>query len=129
MEQYSARMPFRFMEYNFYRAAQHGLAAQLIWPNAVGGCFRERSILEVIEHFLPRARDGLYKLGNGRNEEIDRLWKIIEERFERRITGASWQLNRFEEYLGHLSVEESCHRLTQDYQDNMASGEQVTRWC
>ena len=130
MEHYCARMPFRFVEYNFYRAAQHGPDAQLIWPNAVGGCFRERPIMEVIEQFLPRARAGLEHLTRGRESaEVDRLWKVIEERFERRVTGASWQLDRFESYRKHHSVEESCRRVVADYQDNLKTGQQVSNWC
>jgi gamma-glutamyl:cysteine ligase YbdK (ATP-grasp superfamily) len=35
------RLPFRYAEYNFYRAAQHGLDAVLLWPTARGNSPRE----------------------------------------------------------------------------------------
>ena len=128
MDHYSVRIPFRFVEYNFYRATQHGLNARLIWPNKGKGGFRERPIMEVIEEFLPVAREGLRRLET-ESTEIDRLWKIVEERFEKRITGAKWQLDRFEHYREKCSVEESCHRMLTDYYHNIMASKQVASWC
>ena len=58
IDQYAARLPFKFAEYNFYRAAQEGLDARFIWPMKHSGGLEERPALELIEEFLPRARQG-----------------------------------------------------------------------
>ena len=128
MDHYTARLPFRFAEYNFYRGAQQGLEAKLVWPNRERGCLEERSILDIIEEFLPIAREGLKKLESNK-EDIDRLWKIVEERFEKQITGARWQIHRFEYYRQKCSVEESCYRMLGDYQNNMMTDQPVVSWC
>ena len=124
---YAARLPFAYAEYNFYRAAQHGLDARLIWPHTGRGGFGERPIVDVIEEFLPVARTGIAKLGIG-TEEISKFWGIIEERFEKKTTGSSWQLDRFGHYRKNCSVEEACRRLLGDYRNNIATGKQVALW-
>ena len=124
---YSARLPFAYAEYNFYRAAQHGLKAPLIWPHKGRGGFGERPIVEIIEEFLPIARKGIDVLGM-ESDEIDKFWSIIEERFEKQVTGAVWQLDRFELYRKSCSVDESCLRLLEDYRNNIATGKQVAVW-
>ena len=128
IDYYTARLPFHFAAYNFYRAAQHGLNAQLIWPNMGQGGVKERPIVAIIEEFLPVAREGLARLGTERSE-IDRLWNVIEERFEKRATGANWQLERFEHYRKQCSIQESCSRMLADYRNNMMTGKEVAHWC
>ena len=128
IDRYIARLPFRFAEYNFYRGAQQGLEAKLVWPSREKGCLEERPIIDIIEEFLPIAREGLKQLESD-SEDIDRLWKIIERRFEKRVTGADWQVSRFEHYREKCSVEESCYRLLVDYRDNMMTNQPVALWC
>ena len=124
---YIARLPFQFAQYNFYRSAQNGLDANLVWPRKFKGGVHERSIVSLIEEFLPLAYKGLKRLKTNQ-EEIDRLWKVIEERFEKRITGASWQLQRFEHYQKKCSLEESSVGLLTDYQKNSLKGLPVVQW-
>ena len=128
IDYYSARLPFRFVEYNFYRAAQYGLDAHIVWPNTGKGGIKERPITDIIGEFLPVARDGLKKLGT-EDAEIDRLWNIIEERFEKRMTGSRWQLARFEQYRKQYSITESCYRMLVDYRDHMMTDQEVASWC
>jgi len=95
INQYIARLPFRYAELNVYRAAKYGLDAMLIWPRKNVGGLEERPIVELIEEFLPRARIGLEQLDID-SDEIDRLWQVIEQRFARRRTGSGWQLEKLE---------------------------------
>ena len=127
MDDYSARLPFHFAEYNFYRGAQHGLEACLLWPHRKRGGFGERPIVDIIEELLPLAYEGLKKL-ESQSSDIDRLWRVVEERFEKRITGAQWQLNRFEHYRKKCDVDESCYRTLVDYKTHVMSGEPVALW-
>jgi hypothetical protein len=128
MDQYVARLPFRLAEYNFYRAAQQGMDAQLVWPRKNKGGLEERPIRELIEEFLPRARQGLDML-ELEAQDVDRLWQIIEERFETAQTGASWQLRTFGKYRQSMDVGEACRSMLGDYVSNMAGSEPVARWC
>jgi gamma-glutamyl:cysteine ligase YbdK (ATP-grasp superfamily) len=128
VDQYIARLPFRFAEYNFYRAAQYGLDAKILWPRKHVGGLEERPIVELIEEFLPRARTGLEMLGVD-EYDIDRLWKVIEQRFETRRTGAAWQLQEFERYRESCGVEDACGRMLADYIDNVMEGNPVATWC
>ena len=128
MHQYAARLPFKFAEYNFYRAAQQGLDAKLVWPLKHTGGLEERPVLDLIEEFLPRARQGLEQLDLD-PADLDRVWHIIEERFDTRQTGAAWQLKTFEKYRKHHDVGESCRRMLSDYVDNITESNPVARWC
>ena len=128
VDQYLARLPFKFAEYNFYRAAQYGLDAQLIWPRKHVGGLEERPIVELIEEFLPRARVGLELLGI-ETSEIDRLWAVIEQRFASGRTGAAWQMREFERYRKNCEVGEACSRMLADYVNNVMEGKPVASWC
>jgi gamma-glutamyl:cysteine ligase YbdK (ATP-grasp superfamily) len=127
-DQYVARLPFRFAEYNFYRAAQHGMDANLICPRKHRGGLEERPIRLLLEEFLPRAREGLDQLGLD-SADVDRLWKIIEERFDTGQTGSQWQLKSFEKYRQQVDTAEACRRMLKDYVDNVQVGTPVAGWC
>lgn len=127
IDHYISRLPFRFAEYNFYRAAQFGLDAKLIWPRKHVGGLEERPVVELIEEFLPRARQGLKYLGVD-NHDIDRLWTVIEHRLETRRTGAAWQLSEYERYRSSCEMEEACGRMLADYVDNVMAGNPVSSW-
>ena len=127
IDYYVSRLPFQFAQYNFYRSAQSGLDAQLIWPFTDKGGVSERPITELLEEFLPFAYKGLQQL-QLEPAELARLWGIIEERFEKRITGSTWQLQRFEHYLKSCSPDEASVRLLADYQQNVQTGLPVAQW-
>lgn len=120
-------LPFRLAEYNFYRSAQDGLDAKLLWPSHHMGGIQERPVVELIEQFLPLAREGLDILGCDASES-DFFMKIIEERFAQRTSGAIWQLQRFEHYRKNCAVEDASARLLQDYIENFKSGKPVVQW-
>jgi hypothetical protein len=126
-DEYVARLPFKMAEYNFYRAAQFGLDAKIIWPKKHRGGLEERPICSLIEEFLPRAQAGLKALGVV-SADSDPLWKIIEQRLETRTTGAAWQLQRFEHYRQSLDIEEACSKMLADYVDNVMEGNPVASW-
>jgi gamma-glutamyl:cysteine ligase YbdK (ATP-grasp superfamily) len=128
IDHYMARLPFKFAEYNFYRAAQQGMDARLIWPRKHVGGLEERPIVELIEEFLPRAREGLSRLGVD-DGDSDRLWRIIEQRYETRLTGANWQLKQFQHYRDTQSVDRACSSMLADYVDNVMEGNPVASWC
>jgi hypothetical protein len=76
-------------EHGFYRAAQHGLAAELSWP-AGHDRPRTRRAAELVPELLPAARDGLVHAGVAA-AEADRLLGVIAGRVATGQTGAVWQ--------------------------------------
>ena len=56
-------MPFSYVKYNFYRAAQFGLGAKLVWPRLNGHQLEEHRLLDLAVSLLPVARDGLLRIG------------------------------------------------------------------
>jgi len=83
-------IPFAIAESNFYRAAEHGLDAALLWPDARGALVR-RNAAAIACELLPLAARGLRLLGV-HAAEAERFLGIMATRLERRTSGAAWQL-------------------------------------
>jgi hypothetical protein len=58
-------LSFERAEHGFYRAAQHGLAAELAWPLGHTGRLGTRTAGELVAELLPAARDGAGPHGGG----------------------------------------------------------------
>ncbi len=59
----TTRLPFALAEYSFYRAAQNGLDATLLWPSEVPPGPREVPAVQLAQELLPVAEAGLAKAG------------------------------------------------------------------
>ena len=59
-ERWTYAVPFERAEHGFYRAAQHGLAAELSWPADCGDGVRTVPAAELVPELLPAARRGLW---------------------------------------------------------------------
>lgn len=80
-------MPFDYARGNFIAAARYGLDAQFHW---LGDKVMTAQEL-ILEHLLPKAREGL--LSHGLDEaDVDKYLGIIEARTAARRTGARWML-------------------------------------
>jgi hypothetical protein len=74
---------------NFYKASKHGLNAKVTWRG-------EHNILLkdlLLQELLPKARQGLLKLGIDSKDIAFYLENIIQSRVESGATGAVWQRN------------------------------------
>ncbi|MEE4244681.1 MAG: hypothetical protein V2I33_04675 [Kangiellaceae bacterium] len=121
-----ATIPFRFAEYNFYRAAQNGLDAIVLWPDNSGHPV-EQPIEQVINSLLPIAEQGLMSIGIAQ-EEINYYLSIIEQRMAKRITGARWQreaLKYFEQYTNRA---EACQKMLLSYMEQQQTNRPVHQW-
>lgn len=79
------QLPFSQSEANFYAAARHGLAADVVWDGERG------SMAELcLNRLLPLAGRGLERLGFAR-PDAERWLGILRARVESRATGAAWQ--------------------------------------
>jgi gamma-glutamyl:cysteine ligase YbdK (ATP-grasp superfamily) len=121
------RLPFLYAEWNFYRAAQHGLDARLIWPFASGHAPSERPVTELVEPALADAAEGLAQLGVERSD-ADRMLGVIRARLATRRTGARWQRRAFDTLVRRMPRAEALARLVDVYVANSRSERPVHEW-
>jgi gamma-glutamyl:cysteine ligase YbdK (ATP-grasp superfamily) len=127
LEQLLPALPFLKAEYNFYRAAQHGLDAKLLWPETSQTGYREQGVGEIIERMLPVAREGLDAIGVGAAES-GRYLGVIEQRLRQRQTGASWQLRKLEQLQRKMPLYEAQHELLEVFMAHSAANLPVAEW-
>ena len=120
-------IPFNIAEYNFYRAAQFGLDARLVWPRFDQSGYREQLASDVIEAALPLARDGLANAGID-SAESARYLGIIEQRLEKRQTGASWQLARLAQLRQSLAKQPALHAMLEEFIEHSDANVPVAEW-
>jgi gamma-glutamyl:cysteine ligase YbdK (ATP-grasp superfamily) len=83
-------LPFERADHNFYRAAQHGLSAELSWPSGHRDRTRTVPAGELVTELVPAARQGLLQAGVAA-DEAGRLLEVIAARAASGRTGARWQ--------------------------------------
>jgi gamma-glutamyl:cysteine ligase YbdK (ATP-grasp superfamily) len=127
IEDYLVKLPFQYAEYNFYRAAQQGLDAEILWPQAKQHNLTEVPAHQVIESLLPLAAEGLAKIGVA-SKEISRLMNVIEQRLATKQTGARWQLNCLDKYLQTHDKETAFRLMLNDYITKSRQGQPVAQW-
>ncbi|MDX1466686.1 MAG: glutamate--cysteine ligase [Halomonas sp.] len=121
-------MPFRYADYNFYRAAQSGLDARLMWPHRKHHRLEETPVVTLLERLLPEVQRGLRALGVPDADSHPYLG-VIAERLQARASPARWQRRR----LAHLEEQglsrgKACHRLLDAYCAAAATNRPVARW-
>ena len=127
LEELLPALPFSQAGYNFYRAAQHGLDAKLLWPDLRQIGYREHSMCDLIERMLPVAREGLDAIGVGAAES-ERYIGVIEQRVRRRQTGASWQLHKMAQLQRKMPLYEAQHELLEIFMEHSAANLPVGEW-
>lgn len=120
-------LPFNMAEYNFYRAAQHGMQAQLVWPRVDQNGCAEQSVTTLVEELLPLARRGLLSIGTS-VDEIDRYLGVIATRLAVGRNGADWQLARLTQLEGRLPRREALQAMLEEYMRNSADNIPVAEW-
>jgi gamma-glutamyl:cysteine ligase YbdK (ATP-grasp superfamily) len=121
-------LPFALAEYNFYRAAQHGLDATLLWPRDVAPSPQEVPVRDLLTRLLPVAEAGLTSLGVDA-EESSRLLGIVHERVASGTTAAGWQRRALARRGTGACTPEALQRLLEDYLARAASGRPVHAWA
>ena len=123
-----ASLPFSLAEYNFYRAAQAGLDAQLVWPTVGQTRCKEQAAHSIIQQLLPCAEAGLARLGIGA-EEGKRYLSVIEDRLHRAQTGSVWQQKRLRQLTDKLPLDKALHAMLEDFMVNSESNLPVAQWA
>ena len=119
-------LPFYLAESNFYRAAQKGLNAEILWPDENSNRPKVKPIIEIIESLLTAAEKGLRTL-NVDELEIKRMMQNIQTRLVKRSSGALWQLETFENYKQddeHSALE----KMVKDYCRNSFANQSISEW-
>jgi hypothetical protein len=119
-------LSFERAEHNFYRAAQHGLTAQLVWPVSRGGP-RTVPARELVAELLPSARAGLLR-ADVAPSEADRLLDIIAGRVATGQTGAAWQRTALAGAERRLDRPSALATMLHSYLDLAAIGQPVHTW-
>ncbi len=90
MDEILPAFPFALAERNFYRAAQLGLDAQLLWPAHPFAPPEPVLAKDLLLSLMPLVSEGLAKAGVATNEARHFL-EVFGERVRSGITGATWQ--------------------------------------
>lgn len=120
-------LPFSKAEYNFYRAAQHGLDAKLLWPDARQSGYREQAVTQIIDDLLPVAREGLDTIGIS-TAESERYLGVIRQRLQRRQTGAVWQRKMLAALKQDMPQEEALRELLEIFIGHSEANLPVAEW-
>jgi len=118
--------PFRYADYNFYRAAQSSLDAHLLWPGVHEMSPREVSAIALCREMLPVADEGLAELGV---DEVERktLLGLIRDRLDSKITPARWQ-HQAVRNMGDIPRDLALRDLVEMYLEKVSTGLPVTEW-
>jgi hypothetical protein len=118
--------PFRYADYNFYRAAQTGLDSELLWPTFERTSPGQFVARDLCRQLLPVADEGLDGIGVV-EEERTQLLGIIRDRLDSETTPAKWQRRTLEEF-GSMARPEALQALVEKYLSKSATGRPVADW-
>ena len=120
-------LPFEHAHRNFYRAAQLGLDAELLWPSGDAPSPRPVAARELLPTLLPLAQRGLVEAGVA-GEEAARWLAVIADRVACGQTGARWQREALAALERGRGREEALSALVLRYQAESAAGRPVHEW-
>ena len=118
--------PFRYADYNFYRAAQKSLDAELLWPLYDATSPGQILARDLCLKMMPVADEGLADIGVV-DEERSTLLGIIRDRLDSNTTPAAWQRRTLAEFGNDLRPE-ALRKLLEKYLLMVATGNPVTEW-
>lgn len=127
IDEYMARIPFRFSEYNFYNAAKNGLNSTILWPQNYQHKPVEVPIKNVIDQMLQVAYDGLTIL-NVDIQEKDKFIQIIQRRLQLGVTPAIWQKRTYHHLQRSMDKKTACEQMLDLYFKNQLIGHPITEW-
>jgi gamma-glutamyl:cysteine ligase YbdK (ATP-grasp superfamily) len=118
--------PFRYADFNFYRAAQSSLNAELLWPTLDETSPREVRAAKLCREMLPVADEGLAEIGVDEDERKV-LLGLIRDRLDSGLTPAKWQRNIVNE-MGDIPRDVALRNLVERYLDKADGYSPFTEW-
>ncbi len=125
-QRWTYELSFERADHGFYRAAQHGLAAELTWPSGPHQV-RTAAAATLVPELLPAARHGLVGAGVA-EAEADRLLGVIGARATTGQTGAAWQRAALAAAEPGRSREQALTVMLDQYLACAATGQPVHTW-
>lgn len=126
VESLLSAFPFRYADFNFYRAAQSSLEAELLWPVLDETSPRQAVAVDLCREMMPLAEEGLAEIGVHETERKF-LLGLVEDRLQSRQTSAKWQ-RRFVREKGDIPRETALRELVEQYIDKSESQAPFTEW-
>ncbi|MCW8194977.1 glutamate--cysteine ligase [Proteobacteria bacterium 005FR1] len=120
-------IPFDYCIRNFYRAAELGLDAELIWPSTTQSEPTYHKVGDIIRDLLPRVPEHLAKAGFVA-EDFAPFLEIARERLETGQTGSRWQLAKLNELEKELPRDKALAEMLKQYQQFSSGNLPVARW-
>jgi len=120
-------LPFNYASHNFYRAAQDGLNANLIWPTFNQTRLKEIPVSSAIMEMLPLAEEGLASLGVN-DQEIARTLGIMRKRIDSQTSGARWQRRMLARVAQNEGPQSAYHGMLENYLREFSRGVDVAEW-
>jgi hypothetical protein len=122
------QFPFEYAHRNFYRSAEFGMEAMLVWPGKPAHGLRELSVCDLARELLPVAEKGLEECGVEK-EEIHTMLNVIRDRLETCMNGARWQLHRLNQYESRgYERPTALTGMLEDYLRAAQTGAPVSHW-
>jgi hypothetical protein len=126
-QRWTYALPFERADHGFYRAAQHGLDAELSWPLGRGDEVRTLIAADLVTELLPAAHQGLTGAGVAA-AEADRLLDVIGARVAAGRTGAAWQRAALAAAGQDRTREQALAVMLDWYLSRAATGQPVHTW-
>lgn len=120
-------IPFDYCVRNFYRAAEQGLKAELIWPSITQSEPEYRTAANILHTLLPLLPEQLAAMGF-QKADYEGLLTVIHERLDNRQTGAQWQLDKLTALRKELSQDEALMEMQRQYQQYSLQNIPVSQW-
>ncbi len=120
-------LPFADAHNNFYRAAQTGLDAELLWPPEPGAPPAAVPARDLVLRLLPTVQSGLDEAGVAREDSAP-LLELMQRRVERRRTGSRWQCEVLTILEADRGREEALAALVERYLSLCTEGGPVHEW-
>jgi len=108
---------------NFMAAAREGIRAQMNW---FGDRYLPAQEL-ILQHLLPLAREGLQHMNINAND-IERYLGVLEERVNKRRTGARWMLESLENMGEQGTSNQRMRCLVGSMVHQQSSGRPIAEW-
>ncbi len=120
-------IPFSYCTSNFYRAAEKGLEADLIWPSQRQNEPQYHKVTDILTRLLPRIPEQLASMGFIESD-FQPMLNVIEERLATGQTGSQWQLAKLSKLKEQMPKREALVAMVLEYQKNSATNTPVARW-
>lgn len=127
IDQLMPALPFDYCTRNFYRAAEQGLDAELVWPSREQWQPEYRTARQILRAELPRLPAALESAGF-QPEDFSPYLEVIAERLGNEQTGSRWQLSKLAELEQDQPRSQALVEMLQQYQTFSHQNIPVARW-